>query len=393
METRVVKQNTTLVRKGDSTLVPVAGLTVFAIASGYLMSLIPLSMDSFGIDTFYASWLASIYFIGLLIGSVMIEPIIAKIGHRLSFVLFLLLLAFTVSILPLLPYLSVWLVSRFFGGMAVAGIFVVVESWLLIGDNPKERAKRLGFYMTSLYGGTTLGQLAIGAIGSQGAIPFIAVLALLLIAVLPPLFFKQGQPQCHEHKSLSLKQISRLNKASLVGCMVSGVVMGSIYGMMPLALNQGQFNTDQIGVLMAAIILGGMVVQPIISKLSVMMSKTLLLAMMCLVGVFAMGMTYLSNDYVVLIIALALLGMSSFALYPIAITLACDHVNASYIVAITQVMLLSYSVGSAMGPLGAGMFMSQASNGIMNFFFVVLLATAVYMLFASLRRKSHIVLN
>ncbi|MFN6883973.1 MFS transporter, partial [Proteus mirabilis] len=107
-----MKQNTTLVRKGDSTLVPVAGLTVFAIASGYLMSLIPLSMDSFGIDTFYASWLASIYFIGLLIGSVMIEPIIAKIGHRLSFVLFLLLLAFTVSILPLLPYLSVWLVSR-----------------------------------------------------------------------------------------------------------------------------------------------------------------------------------------------------------------------------------------------------------------------------------------
>ncbi|WP_273801911.1 MFS transporter [Proteus vulgaris] len=389
-----MKQNTTLVHQGDSTLVPVAGLTVFAIASGYLMSLIPLSMDSFGMDTLYASWLASIYFIGLLIGSVMIEPIIARIGHRLSFVVFLLLLAVTVGILPLMPYLSVWMVFRFIGGMAVAGIFVVVESWLLIGDNPKERAKRLGFYMTSLYGGTTLGQLAIGAIGTQGAIPFMTVLALLLIAVLPPLLFKQGQPQGHDHKSLSLKQMRRLNKAALVGCMVSGVVMGSIYGMMPLALNQGQFTTDQIGVLMAAIILGGMVIQPIISKLSVAISKTLLLAMMCLVGVFAMGLTYLSNDYMVLIIALALLGMSSFALYPIAITLACDHVNASYIVAITQVMLLSYSIGSAIGPLGAGMFMAQAANnGIMNFFFVVLLVTAIYMLFASLRRKSHIVLN
>ncbi len=88
--------------------------------------------------------------------------------------------------------------------MAVAGIFVVVESWLLIGDNPKERAKRLaGFYMTSLLWWHNISQLAIGAIGTQGAIPFIAVLALLLIAVLPPLFFKQGQPQCHEHKSLS----------------------------------------------------------------------------------------------------------------------------------------------------------------------------------------------
>ena len=61
-----MKQHTTLVRKGDSTLVPVAGLTVFAIASGYLMSLIPLSMSSFGMDTLYASWLASIYFIGFI---------------------------------------------------------------------------------------------------------------------------------------------------------------------------------------------------------------------------------------------------------------------------------------------------------------------------------------
>lgn len=201
-----MKQNTTLVRKGDSTLVPVVGLTVFAIASGYLMSLIPLSMDSFGMDTLYASWLASIYFIGLLIGSVMIEPIIARIGHRLSFVVFLLLLAVTVGILPVMPYLSAWMVSRFIGGMAVAGIFVVVESWLLIGDNPKERAKRLGFYMTSLYGGTTLGQLAIGAIGTQGAIPFMAVLALLLIAVLPPLFLNKGNP-----KGMTIK-VCHLNK-------------------------------------------------------------------------------------------------------------------------------------------------------------------------------------
>ena len=39
---------------------------------------------------------------------------------------------------------------------------------LLIGDNLKERAKRLGFYMTSLYGGTTLGQLAIVPLVRKG---------------------------------------------------------------------------------------------------------------------------------------------------------------------------------------------------------------------------------
>ena len=388
MESTVVQQTTTC-QKSSGMFVPVAGLTVFAIASGYLMSLIPLSLANFNIDSSYASWLASIYYLGLLIGSLMIEPIIAKIGHRIAFISFLTLLASTVAVLPLFPHKELWLFSRLIAGMAVAGIFVVVESWLLIGDSAKERAKRLGFYMTSLYGGTTIGQLAVGYFGVQGFVPFIVILVLLLIAILPPLFVKQGQPNSHGHQVLSLKQISRLSKPAIIGCITSGVVMGSIYGLMPLALKASSLSTNQVGVLMAAIILGGMVIQPIISKLSIVMSKTLLLALMSLLGVFAMGLTYLSSDYIMLVSALALLGMSAFALYPIAITLACDNLDSSYIVAATQVMLFSYSIGSALGPIGANSFMAE-QNGLMDFFFIVLLATAIYMLIASLHRKPQV---
>ncbi len=170
-------QDITTSRATNGVFVPVAGLTVFAIASGYLMSLIPLSLGNFNIDSSYASWLASIYYVGLLVGSMMIEPIIAKIGHRVAFITFLSLLAATVVVLPIFPNKEVWLFARLVAGMAVAGIFVVVESWLLIGDNQKERAKRLGFYMTSLYGGTTIGQLAVGVFGVKGFIPFMVVMA------------------------------------------------------------------------------------------------------------------------------------------------------------------------------------------------------------------------
>lgn len=387
-----MNQSTTIMRKRDNTFVPIAGLTIFAIASGYLMSLVPLSMGSFGIDISYAGWLASAYYIGLLIGSLLIEPIIAKIGHRLAFIGFLLMLAATVVVLPWVPTIEAWLPNRLIAGIAVAGIFVVVESWLLIGDNQKERAKRLSFYMTSLYGGTTLGQLAIGFIGTQGAYPFMVVLGLLLLAVMPPLLFRQGQPESGIHQKLSLKKISRLSKPAIIGCMVSGILMGTIYGLMPLSLKKDLYTTEQVGVLMASIILGGMIIQPVISKLSVMISKTLLLAMVSLLGVFAMGVIYVSNDYLAMIIALALLGMSSFALYPIAITLACDNLDSSYIVAATQVMLFSYSVGSAMGPLAAGTFLAQY-NGLVDFFFIVLIVTAIYMLIASLRRKASVLAN
>ncbi|NIA75810.1 MFS transporter, partial [Providencia rettgeri] len=72
--------------------------------------------------------------------------------------------------------------------------------------------------------------------------------------------------------------------------------------------------------------------------------------------------------------------------------LACDNLDSSYIVAATQVMLFSYSIGSAMGPIAAGTFLNQ-QNGLVDFFFLVLLVTAIYMLIASLRRKASVLAN
>ncbi|KLU99825.1 MFS transporter [Photobacterium aphoticum] len=375
-----------------SVWVPVTGLTIFAIASGYLMSLLPLSLVSHNIPTYAASWLASIFYVGLLLGSMLIEPIIKRIGHRMAFIAFISLLAVSVGIMAVYTSLSVWLAARFVAGIAVAGIFVVIESWLLIGDSKEERAKNLGLYMTSLYGGTTVGQFGIGLFGTTGMMPFMVVMALLAMSMMPAFMAKNAKPAVEEHISLTWKQILGLSKPALIGCLVSGIVMGSIYGLLPLALriSETTSNNDQIGVLMAATVLGGMSIQPIVGKLSCRMSKSLLLALVSILGVFAMGIYQLDQNYVTHIIALALLGMSAFALYPIAITLACDGIESASIVSATQIMLFSYSVGSALGPVAAQYFMRH-SLGLMGFFFVVLLATAIYMLFVSMKTKPSVI--
>ena len=379
-------------RGSEGIFVPVAGLTLFAIASGYLMSLIPLTLSGFKISSDYASWMASSYYLGLLIGSMIIEPIINKTGHRVAFIGFLTLLAATVIAMPLFAHKEAWLLARLIAGMAVAGIFVVVESWLLIGDCPKQRAKRLGIYMTSLYGGTTVGQFGVGVIGTQGFGPFVVIISLLLLATLPALLVRQGQANKQQHLPMSLKDMARLNKPAIIGCMISGIVMGTIYGLMPLSLKANAFSSNQISVLMAAIVLGGMLIQPIVGQLSVKISKTLLLAIMSLLGVFSVGLTYLSHDYMLLVFALVLLGMSAFALYPIAITLACEKIDSAFIVSATQVMLFSYSLGSALGPLGASTFMTK-QQGLMQFIFLVLLATSLYMMIASQRRRNMVLAN
>lgn len=385
-----VAVNSQLLTSSKSSLtVPVMALSLYAVASGYLMSLIPLMLDQYGLSTDAASWLASAFYAGLLLGAMFIEPIVAKIGHKSSFIVFLLLFALTIAVMPLFATQEVWLFARFIAGMAVAGVFVVVESWLLIGDE-KSRTKRLGLYMGALYGGTTLGQLGIGAFGSQGIIPFIIILVLVLLSTTILVFGQSNSPSTQQHMSLSFKHITKLNKAAIIGCIVSGLLLGSIYGLMPLELQARHVTIEQIGILMALLVLGGMAVQPIVSWASNKVSHNLLMGLFCVLGVFALGLTTLTDNKMVLAISLVLLGMATFSLYPIAITLGCIGMNESYIVSVTQVMLLSYSVGSVSGPMVAHSFMHNP-EGLMGYLFITLLATALYMFATSLKSKPRMV--
>ena len=349
------------------------------------MSLIPLMLPHYGLDSSLASWLASVFYVGLLVGSLMVEPIVAKIGHRNAFIGCLLAFIASVAVLPMSGNAIVWLMARFLAGMIVAGIFVTVESWLLDGE-ASGRAKRVGLYMIALYGGNAIGQLGIGTIGVKGEAPFIAIFSMLALSILVLVFGRSQQPEAEHSESLSLRQIMKLSHAAIIGCIISGLTLGAIYGLMPLELRQRELSNEYIGGLMALIILGGMAVQFIVPALSKVFGRTLLMALFCFVGGGAIAMTVLFDSSVVLALNLFILGMATFALYPIAISLGCEGLDGKYIVSATQIMLFSYSIGSVSGPVIADWFM-QSKQGLMGYLFIFLLATSIYMLFASV--KSH----
>ena len=110
------------------------------------------------------------------------------------------------------------------------------------------------------------------------------------------------------------------------------------------------------------------------------------MAFFCLLGAASISLIMLDENIRVLAISLFLLGVAAFALYPIAINLGCDKLGSQYIVSATQVMLLSYSLGSVFGPIIAGWYMS-GDHGLMGYLFAILLATCLTMLVASIKTK------
>lgn len=365
--------------------VPVIALTFYAVASGYLMSLIPLMLPHYQLENSLASWLASVFYAGLLIGAMIVDPVVNRLGHKNAFIAFLMILLVSIVILPLIANSTVWLVSRFIAGIAVAGIFVVVESWLLHGDE-SGRAKRLGIYMAALYGGSAVGQLGISYIGINGSVPFLTISALLLLASVVLIFGKSTQPASQQATSLSLRQMTKLNHAAIMGCIVSGLTLGAIYGLMPVELDNRGLDHSNMGALLALVILGGMAIQPSVPWLSRYLGRTLLMALFCLIGSGAVMLPFFDSSLTMLAISLFVLGMATFALYPIAINLGCDKLDANYIVSATQVMLFSYSVGSVLGPVIADWFL-QNGQGLLGYLFVIQMATCLYMLIASIKTK------
>ncbi|USD67593.1 MFS transporter [Vibrio sp. SCSIO 43136] len=369
--------------------VPVIALSLYAVASGYLMSLIPLMLGEYGIASSYASWLASVFYAGLLLGAIVVEPAVKLIGHRKAFIVCLALFMATIMALPLLPVVWVWLAARFVAGIAVAGVFVIVESWLLVGDE-SSRAKRLGWYMGALYGGSALGQLGIGFIGIEGSAPFTVILLLLSLAIVVLVSVPTQAPLNTHSAPLSIKQIAKLNHAAIIGCVVSGLALGAIYGLMPIELAQRNVSQANLSTLMALVILGGMAVQTMVPWLIKHAGRTPLMGLFCLLGVFGAGLVTLSDDLPVLAVSLFLIGMATFALYPIAINLGCDKLDERFIVSVTQVMLFCYSIGSVAGPVIADSFM-DGTQGLMVYLLALMMATAFYMFIKSIRSKNHLV--
>ncbi|GAD00672.1 MFS transporter [Agarivorans albus] len=368
-------------------LSPLLGLGLFAVASGYLMSLLPLALTALALPLSLSAWLASAYYTGLLLGALQAQRLIAAIGHRMAFILCLLALLTTVLLMFLLRYASAWLALRLVAGVATAGIFVVVESWLLLVDDDKQRAARLGIYMLTLYAGSAVGQLLIEPIGTAGLVPFLSIATLLALAILAPLFARTAKPHPVLHSAVSIKELSSLSKPAFIGCIVSGLVLGPIYGLMPSYLSSSTQWSNKVGVLMASLVLGGMLVQPLSSYLSARLNKTLLQAFAAAIGVLAALAIAMANSWLALSVSLFVLGAAAFSIYPIAISQACVNVPAEKIVAITELMLISYSIGSISGPLLAESAQSLALK-LPLYIALVLASTSMYMLIVASKEKT-----
>lgn len=247
------------------------------------------------------------------------------------------------------------------------------------GGTLKTRGVLLASYMVVYYLGTVLGQLLIGWFPSDMVVVVSEVCGLSVAGMIPLLFARLKSDAGSGELSPRVEIRPLLRRRSVVlgvaGCMISGVVLGTIYCLMPLFLKHQGMSHSSVGYWMALLIAAAILGQWPMGRLSdrygrafVMKCQSLLVIAAC-AGLMARGGLMAPS--------LVALGLAGFSLYPIAMAWGCEEASRDELVTMNQLLLLSYSVGTLAGPSLTSFLMQRYSDNWMPL--VIALVALLYM--------------
>lgn len=367
-------------------LVLLCGLLLLTVSIAVLNTLVPLWMTHDDLPTWQVGIVSSSYYAGNLLGTLAAGWVIKRYGFNRSYYLASLIFAVAIVALGLGTSFELWALWRFIAGIGCALIWVVVESALMCNGTVRNRGRMLAAYMIVYYLGTVVGQLLVSKVSTEVMQVLPWVTGVVLAAMLPLVFCRvtanQGEEEAPAGRMWPMLR-RRSARLGINGCIISGIVLGSLYGLMPLYLSHQGMTDAEVGYWMALLVSAGIIGQWPVGRLADRYGRLLVLRVQ--VFVIIMGaLAMLSNA--AMAPSLFILGCAGFTLYPVAMSWACETVANHELVAMNQALLLSYTLGSLVGPAMTSVLMQRYSDSLL---FVMIGGVALVYLVMLLRKADR----
>lgn len=341
-----------------SVLAPLSSLVILMLGSGFLGTLLSLRMDYEQVTPALIGLVSSSYYIGMVSGSFRNAAFIMRVGHIRAYSGFASMIAATLLIQGLVFSPWLWCFCRLINGYCVAGLFIVIESWLLNCSSPATRGRFLAIYMIGLYGSQALGQFLLALNDVATVTPFCIISIFASLSIIPLVMTGVSYPHIEEPSALSFMQLFRISPSGILGCMSGGIILAVFYGFVPIFVKGCGYNSQELAMIIAAGIFGGTVLQYPVGKLSDLFHdrRKVLVALFAVLAITSIAILMFYKDLNVLIILMIIFGGVAFTLYPVSTALTCDYLSHKDIIAATQGLVLAYGIGAIVGPMIAPPF-------------------------------------
>lgn len=350
-----------------TTLVRIAPFTMLLLSVALLMLGIGLQNTLLGVragledfSSIEVGSLMGFYFFGFLAGSLLSPVYVARVGHIRTFAGLASLASCAALLhLVLIDPLS-WSAFRFITGFCIAGLYLVVESWLNGRAETEYRGVLLSAYFFVNLGAVAFGQLLLLADDPKSFELFIYASVLVSLAVLPVGLTRTEAPAATRTARFSFALLSKISPFALVGTAMAGLANGAFWGLAPLYGVQTGFDAADISVAMTVTILGGAALQLPLGRLSDLIDRRIVisganLGLGLLAAVIAWGLS--GSGLLVLGVAF-LFGGLLLTQYGLCIAHANDFVGDGDFVQLASALLLVFGGCAAIGPVIGSVFMT-----------------------------------
>lgn len=334
------------------TYLPLISTVLMMVAVGLFNTIVYVEVERLGFGKHMVGFATSLFYLGLLLGSLFIDRYIKKHGYLKTFVSFTVILAVSTEIYDLTVNLYLWLALRIIAGFSLAASFVVVQSWMMSVSSQHERGTSLALYNTLFFGAVTFGQYLFGFTDNLSHTPFLYIAIMIAFSILPLSLTKAEIPQSLKPISLSIIELFKISTTAKITVTMAGVLQAALYGFLPGYCLMRGFDNDDLAKIMAALIFGAMVLQYPLGRLSdkIDRTKTVIWIFIGLIVLSALIIATPKNYYI-LSFLLFIYGGLVFAIYPIALNILGDRVAKAALTSINQGVLFSNSFGAIVGPL------------------------------------------
>lgn len=373
-----------------STGLPIAAIATITAAAfllqganGLLQALIPLRMQADGLSIAQIGAVAGAYGIGFIVGCLIAPPLVRTVGHirtyaSLAAVTASVVLAFEIAETPLL-----WMVLRGISGMALAGLFTVVDSWVSATASAANRGRVIGLYLVATKVALVIAPLGIGLGAIEGSGLLMAMAAAMCLSLIPISATPTREPRAPTKVRIAPIALLRTAPSAVLGSFAVGLINGPVIAITSVYGVAVGLAPAQAALLLLAIQAGSLVFQWPLGWLSDKLDRRRVIASLFAATAVSAGIivaaSLVSLPPLALILAFGLYGGLALCIYAVCVAHACDLVAPDAIVPTVSTMLVAWAVGATLGPLPATLAMEAAGpQALFVFVAVICVVLAIF---------------
>ena len=320
----------------------------------------PLRARIEGFPDLTVGLLGSVYFAGMLAGTLAAPAIIRRGGHIRAYAAFVALAVASVILMPVMVFPLAWLACRALIGFVFAGLYAVIESWINAKATNSNRGALYALYQIANFVASASGQLALKPLGPNGFSSFAVAGALLALAIVPMAMTSVDPPAQPRSVRPRLIWLVRLAPISCLAALAAGAANGALFALGPIFAVEIGMTPNSVPFFTSSVVLGSALGVFPIALISDRVDRRLVMAAVMIAGAACeFALSRMAAPGVWLIVLGFLVGLTTYSLYTLAVSLANDDSAAHDLVFISVGLLFIYCVAAIAAPAVASVLMKD----------------------------------